>query len=255
MRIATWNINSIRIRTDRLVAWLGKRQPDVLCLQEIKCEDELFPYEAVASLGYHAAVHGQKTYNGVALLSRTPAVDVERGLGDGVDDPQARFIAATIGGVRVASIYVPNGGEVGSDKYAYKLAFLRRLRRWLDGRQPVDKLVLCGDFNIAPTDADARNPAQWADTVLCTPEVRMALANLLVWGLDDAVRRHRPEPGLYSWWDYRMLGFQKNDGLRIDHLFATAALRSSDAWIDRDERKGQQPSDHVPVGVDFAEEP
>lgn len=252
MKIVTWNINSIRIRMERLLPWLETHQPDVLCLQELKVEDEAFPLEPFRALGYHCAIHGQKTYNGVAILSKVEPQDVRRGLLDDVADMQSRLISADIQGVRVMSVYVPNGGTPGSDKYAYKLEFLRRLQAYLRRHhRPAEPLVLCGDFNIAPEARDVRNPEMWEGTVLYNPEMRTVLQDVLSWGLEDAFRRHRSEPGLYSWWDYRMLGFQKNDGLRIDHVFATHALPSRDAFVHRDMRKGDKPSDHVPVGVDF----
>ncbi len=261
MRIVTWNVNSIRIRIDRLVAWLAERQPDVLCLQELKVADDEFPFAAIAAAGYHAAIHGQKTYNGVAVLTRTPAEVVARGLGDGVDDPQARLIdvrlAPPAGGpaVRVLSVYVPNGSEPSSDKYAYKLRWLARLRDYLQRHaDPNELLAVCGDYNIAPEPIDIRHLAQWSGTVLHNPEVRAAWDALADWGLQDAFRRVCPDAGLYSWWDYRNLGFQKNDGLRIDHVLATAPLAATatGGWIDRPQRKGDKPSDHVPLGVDFA---
>lgn len=255
MQIVTWNVNSVRARQERLLRWLAEHQPDVLCLQELKAPDDQFPHQAVQALGYHAAVHGQKTYNGVAILARTPPQDVRCGLDDGEDDPQARLISADVAGVRVLCAYVPNGSEPDSEKYVYKKRWLQRLRSYLERHhQPDQPLVLCGDFNIAPEAADAAHPEAWLGTVLYCPEMTAALAQLASWGLQDAFRRVRPEPGLYSWWDYRMLGFQKNDGLRIDHVFATAPLAAlaRDGFMDRLERKGEQPSDHVPVGVDFA---
>lgn len=250
MNIVTWNVNSIRSRESRLLAWLQDHQPDVLCLQELKLEDALFPLEAIQKAGYQAVFHGQKTYNGVAILARTAISDVVRGLDDGVDDPQARLIAGTVKGVRVVCVYVPNGGEPGSDKYAYKLAWYQRLRGWLERHaDPGAALVLCGDMNVAPDARDVARPAEWNQTVLCLPEARAALQHVVDWGLEDAFRRHRPEAGLYSWWDYRGGGFERDNGLRIDHVFATRGLRSVDAFVDRNERRGDKPSDHVPLGV------
>ncbi len=254
MKIATWNVNSIRARHDRLLAWLDRHAPDVLCLQELKGTDDAFPFDAVSEAGYHAVVFGQKTYNGVAILSRAEPTDVERGMGDDVDDPQARLVSAQIGGVRVICAYVPNGQEVGSDKYAYKLGWMRRLRDHLDRRfASSDDLVLCGDFNVAPDDADVANPERWADSVLCHRDVRDGLEHVGGWGLVDVFRQHHPEGGVYSWWDYRRLAFPKNDGLRLDHIFATESLaeRCTAAEVDRDERKGTKPSDHAPVIATF----
>lgn len=250
LRIATWNVNSIRAREERLVAWLAAHAPDVLCLQELKVSDDAFPHDAIRAAGYHAVTHGQKTYNGVAILAKAEPTDVVVGLGDGVEDPQARLLSARVLGVRVLSAYVPNGGEPGSEKWTYKLAWLERLRGYLDARcKPSELLALCGDLNIARDDLDVKNPETWKDTVLCRPEVRACFQSLVGWGLEDTFRKHHPEGGVYSWWDYRMLGFPKNDGLRIDHVLATKPLgaRSTEASIDRQERKGKGASDHAPV--------
>jgi exodeoxyribonuclease III len=254
LRIASWNVNSIRARQERLLRWLEKQRPDALCLQELKVEDEGFPFDALREVGYHAVAHGQRTYNGVAILARSEPADVERGLGDGEDDPQARLIAATVSGVRVVSVYVPNGGELGSDKWAYKLRWLARLRSWLERcAVPSQPLALCGDFNVAPEARDVCDPAAWEGTVLFHPEVRAALERVTAWGLRDTLRLHRTEGGLYSWWDYRMLAFPKNRGLRIDQIWASPALaeRSTGGSIDREERKGKQPSDHAPIVAEF----
>jgi exodeoxyribonuclease-3 len=254
MLIASWNVNSVRARLDRLLAFLGRFQPDVVCLQELKVTDAEFPFEPVQAAGYHAAVHGQRTYNGVAILSRGLAADVQAGLGDGEADDQARLIAGTVNGVRVVSAYVPNGQTVGSDKWAYKLAWLARLRSWLDRTaRPDQPMALCGDFNVAPVDRDAAFPDQWQDSVLCHDEARRALHAVTSWGLVDAIRLHHEGPGPFSWWDYRMLAFPKGNGLRIDHIFVTAPLatRCASASVDRDERKGTQPSDHAPVMATF----
>ncbi len=256
MRLATWNVNSVRARLARLVGWLGRWQPDVLCLQELKVEDEQFPFEELHAAGYHAAVFGQRTYNGVALIAREEPRDVVRGLGDEVDDPQARLLAATIRGVRVLTAYVPNGGEVGLDKWTYKLQWMSRLRAQLDRRYAPDvPLALCGDLNVAPEARDVHAPDLWEGTVLYHPDVRAAFDNWRAFGLVDVFRQHHPEDGLYSWWDYRMLAFPKNRGLRIDHILATAPLaaRCTSCVIDRAERKGQQPSDHAPVVADFSD--
>ncbi len=254
MKLATWNVNSVRARLERLLRWLEKQRPDVLCLQELKVSDEDFPFDEVRAAGYQAAVFGQRTYNGVAILSREEPADVVRGFDDGADDPAARLIAARACGVTVVCVYVPNGGEIGSDKWAYKLDWLRRLRAWLERRHRLDeRLALCGDLNVAPEARDCSDPVAWEGTVLYHPEARAALRGVTDWGLIDAFRLKRPEPGLYSWWDYRMLAFPKNVGLRIDHVFATPPLaeRATAAAIDRDERKGKQPSDHAPVVVEF----
>lgn len=254
MRIATWNINSIKAREERLLRWLAANQPDVLCLQELKCLDEQMPFDAIRQAGYHCVASCQKTYNGVAILSKHEATDVVRGMGDDPEDTQARLIAATVGGVRIASAYFPNGGEIGSDKWTYKLAWMKRLGGWLERHvAPGSRFALCGDFNVATDDLDVQNPEAWAPGVLYHPEARQALANVRAFGLVDVFRKHHPEGRIYTWWDYRQLAFPKNDGLRIDYVYATPALaeRSRDARADRPERKGKQPSDHIPVVIDF----
>lgn len=254
MKVVTWNLNSVRAREERLLRWLSRESPDVVCLQETKVTDDLFPHEAVKERGYHAAVHGQKTYNGVAILSREPIEDVRTGFGDRVDDPQARCISGMIRGIRFISVYVPNGGTVESDKYAYKREWLERLLAYLDGtRAPDTSLLISGDFNIAPAEADTSDPEFWQGTVLFNPEMTEVMTRLLDWGLRDVVRMHNPEPGLYSWWDYRQLAFARNQGLRIDHILATPELasRSTSAGVDRDARKGSKPSDHAPVTAEL----
>jgi exodeoxyribonuclease-3 len=254
MKVATWNVNSIRSRLERLLHWLDRVRPDVVCLQELKVTDEVFPYEPIREAGYYAAVHGQKTYNGVAILSRSEPEAVKRGMGDNVDDPQARLISAELEGVRIISAYVPNAQVVGSEKYAYKLDWMRRLREHLDSQfEPSAPLILCGDLNVARDDLDVANPEKWAGSVLCHQEARDSLERIWEWGLTDVFRQHHPGGALYSWWDYRMLAFPKNDGLRIDHIFATdpMAKRCTSAEIDREERKGLKPSDHAPVIATF----
>lgn len=255
LKLVTWNVNSVRARLDRLVALLGRHAPDVLCLQELKAQEEQFPHDAIRAAGYHAAIAGQKGYNGVAILSRTPLEDVTRGLDDGVDDPQARLISARVAGIRVYCVYVPNGEAPSSPKLTYKLTWMDRLARKLEQEHDLAKeeLALSGDFNVAPTDLDVRIPRKWADTVLCRPEVREKLARIRGVGLIDSLRHVRPdEPGLYSYWDYG-LAFAKNDGLRIDHVDVSAPLaqRLLDVVIDRDERTGEKPSDHAPVIATF----
>ena len=258
IKIATWNVNSIRARLDRVLAWTKATQPDALCLQEIKVADKDFPVEEFRAIGYFAALHGQRTYNGVAILARTEPLGVVCGLADDVDDPQARLIAATVGtatnSVRVISAYVPNGQSVGSEKFAYKLAWLDRLRSYLDRLCDAAKpLALCGDFNVAPEPIDVHDPAAWEGQVLCTNDERAALARVTAFDLIDVYRQKHAEPGRYSWWDYRQLSFPYNKGLRIDHIWATRSLavRCIAAEIDREARKGKLPSDHAPVVVQF----
>ena len=252
MKVVTWNVNSIRTRLERALRWLEREAPDVLCLQELKCTEEQFPFESLSEVGYTSSVHGQKTYNGVAILSRSEPSDVERGFGDGVEDEQARMISARVAGVRILSLYVPNGSEVGSEKYAYKLEWMQRLREYLERAcQPSEPLLLCGDFNVAPDDLDVAQPENWNETVLCHSEVRAALARILDWGLVDSFRQRHPQEVAYTWWDYRNLGFPRNEGLRIDHILATEPLsrRCVDVAIDRNERKGKKPSDHAPLYI------
>ncbi|HWV36871.1 MAG TPA: exodeoxyribonuclease III [Vulgatibacter sp.] len=254
MLLATWNVNSVRARRDRLVAWLAKHQPDVLCLQELKIEASGLEALALEETGYRLAGNCQRTYNGVAILSKDPLEDVAIGLGDGEDDPQARFIAATVRGIRVLCVYVPNGGEVGSDKYEYKLRWLERLRAYLDRNcDPSRPLAICGDFNVAPEARDVYDPAAMEGDTLFHPASRAALAKVMDWGLVDAFRIHQDAAGLYSWWDYRMLGFPKNRGLRIDLILTTRPLaeRVRGGFIDREERKGKLPSDHAPVVIEI----
>ncbi|HLL55607.1 MAG TPA: exodeoxyribonuclease III [Myxococcaceae bacterium] len=254
MKIATWNINSIRARQERLFAWLAAAQPDIVCLQELKCLDKEFPADALRDLGYHSASHGQKTYNGVAILAKTEITDVVRGLSDGVEDTHARLIAGTVDGIRVFSAYAPNGQEVGSEAYQYKLEWYGRLRKYLDTRhKPTEKLVLGGDWNVAPEDIDVHDPKAWEGQTLFSLPERKALQHLRDFGLVDTWRTIHPEDSKFSWWDYRMLSFPKNKGLRIDHVFATAPLAKKcvAAEIDREARKGKQPSDHAPVWADF----
>lgn len=255
MKLATWNVNSIKARKDRALSWLEQHQPDVLCIQELKVEDKGFPKSEVEALGYHCAIHGQKTYNGVAILSRTPPEEVTQGLGDGVDDTHARLISAKVDGVRILSAYFPNGQEVGSDKFAYKLEWMKRLRAYLDTHcdAHADEVALCGDFNVAPFDDDIARLKEFQGGVLACDEVRDALAAIRDFGLVDVFRPFHPDGRVYSWWDYRGGGFERGNGLRIDHVYATARLarRSIGAIVDREERKGKLPSDHAPVVVEF----
>jgi exodeoxyribonuclease-3 len=251
VKLATWNINSIRARTERLVGWLAAARPDVVCLQETKVEDAGFPHDALTAAGYpHVAIHGQRSYNGVAIASRTPLAEVTRGFDDGEPEPDARVIAATIDGIRVICAYVPNGQDLESDKFAYKLAWYARLRRYLDRVGTRDTpLVLCGDFNVTIDDRDVWSPAAWAGKIHCSPAERAALADVTAFGLVDVFRQHHAEGGVYSWWDYRGVSFFKDQGLRIDYVFATApvAARCTACSIDRTARKGQDASDHAPV--------
>jgi exodeoxyribonuclease-3 len=256
MKVATWNVNSIRARQEHVVDWLDAAQPDVLCLQELKVTAEEFPFDQVRECGYEAAVLGQKTYNGVAILSRLPIEDVQEGLGDDEDDPQARLISAEVAGVTVLSAYFPNGGEVGSDKFDYKLRWMERLRGLLGRRfdPEADEVALCGDFNVAPFDDDIGRPADWRQSVLACDPVREALQGVASFGLEDVVRPFHPQGGVFSWWDYRGRGFERGNGLRIDHVYCTPKLaeRAIGAVVDRQERGRKSPSDHAPVMVEFS---
>ena len=254
MQVVTWNVNSVRSRKDRVAAWLESHGPDVVCLQETKTVDETFPVDAFSALGYKLALFGQKTYNGVAILARSDLTNVRRGLpGDGPDD-QKRILVADVAGVTVVNIYVPNGSEVGSEKFAYKMDWLQRLRAYLDDDfDPAAPMVLCGDFNIAPQERDCHDPEEWRGKVLFHPDEHAALARLRDWGLVDAFRLHHQEEGHFSWWDYRAAAFRRNRGMLIDHLLVTGSLaaRCTGVVIDRDERAGEKPSDHAPVTATF----
>ncbi len=258
MRIASWNVNSVRSHLDQITAWLARSAPDVICMQETKVEDDLFPHAALAEVGYRAVTFGQKTYNGVAIAAKLGLAidDVRKNLADDPPDAHRRLIAATIEGVRIVDVYVPNGQAVGTPAFAYKLDWLDRLRRDLAAHgTPAQELVVCGDFNVAPVDIDVHDPKKWAGSILCTPEERAALKKLLGWGLTDVFRDlHPAEPGLYSWWDYRMGAFRKNRGLRIDLALCTAPLaaRCRTAVIDKRPRELERPSDHAPVIIEVA---
>lgn len=257
MRIATWNVNSVKSRLEHLLAYLNEASPDVLCLQELKCIDEAFPRAEVESAGYNVATHGQKTYNGVAILSKRP-IEVTRGLPGDPSDEQARYIEAIVptdnGAVRVASIYLPNGNPVGTDKYSYKLAFMDRLIRHARGLLALEEpLVLAGDFNVIPQAIDAKDISLWTADALHLPQTLEKFRALLALGLTEAVRAASDAPGIYSFWDYQAGAWQKNNGIRIDHLLLSpqAADRLSAAGIDTDMRAREKPSDHVPVWIEL----
>lgn len=251
MKIATWNVNSLAVRLPQLLAWLGEHQPEVVVLQETKLTDDKFPLAELAEAGYLAQCFGQKTYNGVALLSREPASDIVKNI-PGFDDPQARVIAGTVGELRVIGAYFPNGQAPGSEKFDYKMRWLDALREWVRGelvRYP--RLLLLGDYNIAPEDRDVHDPVAWAGQIHCTPEERAHFRQLLELGLHDAFRLFEQPPKLWSWWDYRNLAFRRNQGLRIDHILVSEPLRPqvSACEIDKLPRKNERPSDHAPVVV------
>ncbi len=249
MQLATWNVNSLSVRLPQVLDWLAAHPVDVLALQELKLTDDKFPAQAFAEAGYQAQWFGQKTYNGVALISRTPAADVVKNI-PGFADEQSRVLCATISGVRVIGAYFPNGQAPGSDKFAYKMAWLTALRKWVKAEMAAHpQLVLMGDYNITFDDADVWDPDGLRETIHCTTEERTHLQALIGLGLHDAHRLFEQPPKSFSWWDYRMLGFQKNRGLRIDHILVTDALkaRATACTIDRAPRKNTQPSDHAPV--------
>jgi exodeoxyribonuclease III len=251
--IASWNVNSLKVRLPQLVEWLGANAVDVLGLQETKLTDENFPQAELEALGYHVARSGQKTYNGVALLSRQPLADVQFGF-DGFDDEQRRIAIATVGEVRVMNLYVPNGQAVGSDKYAYKLRWLEALHGQLQRELARHaQVVVMGDFNIAPDDRDVHDPAAWAGQILCSDAERDALRRLLDLGLTDTFRLFEQAPASFSWWDYRQGGFRRNQGLRIDLVLASAPLaaRCAASTIDKEPRRAERPSDHAPAIARF----
>ena len=256
LTVATWNVNSIRVRMPRLVEWLGEARPDIVLLQEIKVADDALPREEIESLGYNLVAHGQKTYNGVAILSKRPIEDVTRGLPGGPADPQSRYIEGFTAGIRVASIYAPNGNPFPSDKFDYKLAWMERLYAHTQNLLRLDEpFVLGGDYNVCPTDDDVYDPKGWVDDALCRGESRGWFRALINLGLTDAFRALNPNPGAYSFWDYTGGAWQRGLGLRIDHLLLSpqAADRLEGSDIDRGPRGREKPSDHTPVWCRLSE--
>ena len=258
MRIATWNVNSVNARLETVLQWFREESPDVACLQEIKCVDEKFPAEAFESLGYNVAVHGQKTYNGVAMLSKSPMEDIRRGLPEGDGDDHARYIEALISGprpVRVGGLYLPNGNPIGTEKFAYKLRWMERLNAHARSLLALEEpLVLTGDYNVIPEPADCENPAAWVGDALYQPESRGAYRALKYLGLTDAYMEADGAPGGYTFWDYQAGAWQRNNGIRIDHLLLSpqAADRLKAVAIDKHMRALEKPSDHVPIRVEIA---
>ena len=253
MKIATWNVNSMNVREPHVIEWLQAHEPDVLVLQEIKQITEKFPAEALQAIGYHSIASGQKTYNGVAVISKTPAVDPVFDFPD-LDDPQRRILASTVNGIRIIDLYIPNGSEVGSDKYAYKLGWLDSLRRFLKAElETHEKLVVLGDFNIAPADADVHDPEKWGEAILCSPAERKALTDLYELGLSDVFRKFDHPEKTFSWWDYRAAGFRRNAGLRIDLILTSDVMteRCTASYVDKEPRGWERPSDHAPVVAEF----
>jgi exodeoxyribonuclease III len=252
--IATWNVNSVKARLENVLAWLAEASPDIVCFQELKCEDAAFPKEAFEAAGYNVAVHGQKTYNGVAILSKRPFDDVRARLPGDDADEQARYLEAAVGGLRVASIYLPNGNPPDTDKYRYKLRWMDRLIARAKGLlKDEEPLVLCGDYNVIPAAADAKEPQAWTGDALFLPKTREKFRSLLALGLTEAVRTASDET-LYTFWDYQAGSWQRNNGIRIDHhlLSPQAADRFRGFRIDKHVRDREKPSDHVPVLIDLA---
>jgi exodeoxyribonuclease-3 len=252
-KIASWNVNSLNVRLPQVLAWCADARPDILALQETKLLDERFPCAELEQAGYHCQFSGQKTYNGVALLSREPAADRVTDI-PGLEDHQRRILAATVGEMRIVNLYVVNGSEVGSEKYEYKLRWLQHVTDWLASeleRHP--NLIVLGDFNIAPDDRDVHDPEAWREKILCSTPERQALSGILDLGLQDTFRLFDQEPGIFSWWDYRMNMFRRKMGLRIDLVLASAALseRCRASYVDIEPRRQERPSDHAPVVAEF----
>jgi exodeoxyribonuclease III len=256
MKITTWNVNGVRARLAHVIDFLRNEQPDVLCLQETKVEDAQFPRTALEDEGYEIAYFGQKGYNGLAILAQDAITDLRRGLVDDPPDAERRALGGTVRGMRVLDLYVPNGQEVGSDKYRYKLDWLRRLRNHLDTRYHHDEpLVVVGDFNVTLDDRDVHDPTLWRDKILCSAPEREAMRTVMAFGLDDTLRRFRSEAGIYTWWHYRVGPTRTDEGLRIDYILtnASASARCTGIQVHLDERLRQSPSDHVPVTATFTD--
>ena len=253
LKVASWNVNSLNVRLPHVLAWCDVARPDILALQETKLTDDRFPVDELMDAGYHSVYSGQKTYNGVAILSREPGTAIVTDI-DGLYVPQRRILGATIGDIRIINLYVVNGSEVGSQKYSYKMHWLEQVTRWIaDEMQSFDKLVVLGDFNIAPADRDVHDPEFWKEKILCSTPEREALQRMFDLGLSDTFRQFEQEEKIWSWWDYRMAAFRRNIGLRIDLVLASTALAKdcSAAYIDKEPRRQERPSDHTPVIAEF----
>jgi exodeoxyribonuclease-3 len=254
MKIATWNVNSILARLPNVIRWLDTFKPDVLCMQETKCTDDKFPFEVFAERGYKCISFGQQSYNGVAIASREECEVTRRGFPDYEGDGSSRLVTTTVGGIQIINVYVPNGQMVGSEKYAFKLDWMRRLREFFDTNfDPQSPVLLCGDFNVAPEERDVHDPRLWQGRILFSEPERTALEQVKAWGFTDAFRLHTEAGGHYSWWDYRAGAFRRNHGLRIDHIWITQPLvsRNQNTWIDLAPRTWERPSDHAPVIAEF----
>jgi len=253
MKIASWNVNSLNVRLPHVLAWSEAARPDVLALQETKLTDDRFPAEELLAIGYNSIFSGQKTYNGVAVLSRERASDPVTDI-PGLDDPQRRILAVTLGGIRIVNLYVVNGGEVGSEKFSYKIHWLEKVTEWLAAEiKQHENLVVLGDFNIAPEDRDVYDPEAWREKILCSTPEREALGRILDLGLTDTFRLFKQEEGIWSWWDYRMNMFRRKQGLRIDLVLASASMakRCTASYIDIEPRSQERPSDHAPAIAEF----
>lgn len=257
LKLASWNVNSLKVRLDQVLEWLMSSKVDILALQETKLTDDKFPIQAFNDCGYHVVFSGQKTYNGVAIISRMPINDIATDIA-GLVDPQRRILAATIGDIRLINLYVPNGSEVDSDKYAYKLDWLTHVTAYIKQQQGLyPRIAVVGDFNIAPEDCDVYDPKAWVGCILVSAPERQAFMDILALGFHDSFRNFTQEPELFSWWDYRAAGFRRNKGLRIDHVLLSDALNAHclASHIDREPRKAERPSDHAPVWVEISDLP
>jgi len=256
MKIATWNVNSVIARLPLVTRWLENEKPDILCIQETKCTDDKFPVLDLKAVGYDCVLFGQQSYNGVAIISRAGCANLVRGFPEDTVESQARLLAAEIGGITIVNVYVPNGQFVGSEKYQFKLNWMKRLREFFDQNyNPSSNVLLCGDFNVAPEERDVHDPRLWQNRILFSEPEKAALQVIKDWGFTDTFRAHTQEGGHYSWWDYRAGGFRRNLGLRIDHVWVSAPLaqRNTRTWIDKDTRAWERPSDHAPVVAEFAD--
>lgn len=254
MKIATWNVNSIIARLPLVTRWLDQTQPDILCVQETKCADDKFPLLELKAVGYDCVLFGQQSYNGVAIISKAGCGEVRRGFPDAEAGSHARLLAVDIAGIRIVNVYVPNGQFVGSEKYRFKLDWMRSLREFFDEHYDSSSpVLLCGDFNVAPEERDVHDPRLWQNRILFSPPEREALERVKDWGFTDTFRLHTPDSGYYSWWDYRAGAFRRNLGLRIDHVWVSPPLaeRSKNTWIDKEPRGWERPSDHAPVVAEF----